>query len=98
MATATKRLSMELRKFGLTRQQVPVIGQGTWFLDTGNRTPVIATLRHGLDPGMTHIDTAELYGDGAAKKIVGEAIKGRCDQVFLASKVLPENATRCENA
>jgi diketogulonate reductase-like aldo/keto reductase len=94
MAIATKRLRMELRKFGPIRQQVPVIGQGTWFIDTRNRTPVIAALRHGLDLGMTHIDTAELYGDGAAEKIVGEAIKGRRDEVFLVSKVLPENATR----
>src|SRR5580704_15326126 len=94
MAIATKRLRMELRKFGPIGQQVPVIGQGTWFIDTRNRTPVIAALRHGLDLGMTHIDTAELYGDGAAEKIVGEAIKGRRDEVFLVSKVLPENATR----
>src|ERR1700730_2365252 len=85
---------MEKRKFGPTTQQVPVIGQGTWFVETANRASVIAALRHGLELGMSHVDTAELYGDGAAEKIVGEAIAGRRDEVFLVSKVLPRNATR----
>src|SRR6185437_9452836 len=56
--------------------------------------PSIEALRRGLHPGMTHIDTAEMYGSGHAERIVGEAIAGRREQVFLVSKVLPENATR----
>jgi diketogulonate reductase-like aldo/keto reductase len=82
------------RRFGLTKRQVPVIGQGTWYLDEADRGSAIATLRRGLDLGMTHIDTAELYGSGAAEDVVGEAITGRRDEVFLVSKVLPENASR----
>jgi|ERR1700693_366996 len=94
MATAAKNCGWKKRKFGPTTQQVPVVGQGTWFLDTTDRASVVAALRHGLDLGMTHIDTAELYGDGAVERIVGEAIEGRRDEVFLVSKVLPQNATR----
>ena len=58
------------------------------------RAAAIAALRRGLDAGMTHIDTAEMYGSGAVEELVGEAIAGRRDEVFLASKVLPENASR----
>lgn len=83
---------MEKRLFGPTNRMVPVIGQGTWYIDTGDRIMAIATLRRGLDLGMTHIDTAEMYGD--AEKIVGEAILGRREEVFLVSKVLPTNASR----
>ncbi len=57
-------------------------------------TTAIAALRRGLDLGMTHIDTAEMYGSGAAEELVGEAIAGRRDEVFLVSKVLPHNASR----
>jgi len=71
-----------------------VIGQGTWNLELGDRATAIATLRRGLDLGMTHIDTAEMYGNGAVERIVGEAIAGRRDEIFLVSKVLPENASR----
>jgi diketogulonate reductase-like aldo/keto reductase len=78
--------------FGLTSRQVPVIGQGTWEIDRGTRTEVIAALRRGLDLGMTHLDTAEMYGN--AEEIVAEAIAGRRDDVFLVSKVLPSNASR----
>jgi diketogulonate reductase-like aldo/keto reductase len=85
---------VELRSFGPTRRQVPVIGQGTWYIESGNRATVIAALRRGLDLGMTHIDTAEMYGSGAAEEVVGEAILGRRAEVFLVSKVLPENASR----
>jgi diketogulonate reductase-like aldo/keto reductase len=73
---------------------VPVIGQGTWEIDTGSRAQVITSLRRGLDLGMTHIDTAEMYGSGAAEELVAEAIAGRRDEVFLVSKVLPQNASR----
>ena len=68
-----------------------VIGQGTWNIDSGDIASAITTLRLGLDLGMNHIDTAEMYGP--AEEIVGEAIAGRRDEVFLASKVLPSNAS-----
>jgi diketogulonate reductase-like aldo/keto reductase len=74
--------------------EVAVIGQGTWCLDEADHTAAIAALKRGLELGMTHIDTAEMYGGGAAEALVGEAIDGRRDEVFLVSKVLPENATR----
>jgi diketogulonate reductase-like aldo/keto reductase len=82
---------MEVRAFGRTKGRVPVIGQGTWYIDRGDRAAAIAALRLGLDLGMTHIDTAEMYGD--AENIIGEAITGRRDEVFLVSKVLPQNAS-----
>ena len=83
---------MELRRFGRTNGRVAAIGQGTWYIDRGDRAAAVAALRLGLDLGMNHIDTAELYG--AAENIVGEAIAGRRDEVFLVSKVLPQNASR----
>ncbi|MBX9798586.1 MAG: aldo/keto reductase [Burkholderiaceae bacterium] len=75
---------------------VPVLGQGTWYMgdEAHRRADEIASLRLGLDLGMTLIDTAEMYGDGASEKLVGEAIAGRRDEVFLVSKVLPSNASR----
>src|SRR5262249_42875059 len=85
-------MAMERRAFGLIKGEVPVIGQGTWYIDSGDRATAIAALRRGIDLGMTHIDTAEMYGD--AEEVVGEAITGRRDDVFLVSKVLPENASR----
>ena len=83
---------MERRNFGTTGCQVAAIGQGTWYIDRGDRADAVAALRRGLDLGLTHVDTAEMYGD--AEEIVGEAIAGRRDEVFLVSKVLPENASR----
>ena len=85
---------IEHRPFGSTSRDVPVIGQGTWYIDEADRAVAIAALRRGLDLGMTHIDTAEMYGSGAAETLVGEAIAGRRDEVFLVSKVLPHNASR----
>ena len=85
---------MELRLFGSTKRFVARIGQGTWFIEDADRDIAIAALRRGLDLGMTHIDTAELYGGGAAEELVGEAIAGRRNEVFLVSKVLPENASQ----
>ena len=75
---------------------VPRLGQGTWRMGETPRLrdAEIAALRLGLDLGMTLIDTAELYGDGEAERIVAEAIKGRRDDVFIVSKVLPQNASR----
>jgi diketogulonate reductase-like aldo/keto reductase len=71
-----------------------VIGQGTWYNESDDRARAIAALRRGLDLGMTHIDTAEMYRSGTAEEMVAEAIAGRRDEVFLVSKVLPENASR----
>jgi diketogulonate reductase-like aldo/keto reductase len=86
--------AMERRRFGPTGRDVAVIGQGTWYIDSGNRTVAIAAIRSGLDAGMNHIDTAEMYGWGAAETMIGEAILGRRDEVFLVSKVVPQNASR----
>ena len=83
---------MERRRFGPTAMEIPVIGQGTWYIDMADRGAAVAALRQGLDLGMTHIDTAEYYGE--AENIVGEAIAGRRADVFLVSKVVPEHATR----
>ena len=75
---------------------IPVLGQGTWMMgeDPSRRQSEIAALRLGLDLGMTLIDTAEMYGEGAAEELVGEAIADRRAEVFLVTKVYPHNATR----
>ena len=83
---------MRTKAFGHHGPQVPVIGQGTWYLDHGDRKRAIAALQRGLDLGMTHIDTAEMYGD--AELVIADAIAGRREEVFLVSKVLPSNASR----
>ena len=83
---------MRLQSFGSGGRQVSVIGQGTWYIDRGDRGSAVAALRRGIDLGMTHIDTAEMYGD--AEPVVAEAIAGRRDEIFLVSKVLPSNASR----
>ena len=78
-------------------RQIPVLGQGTWMMgeDASRRQEEIAALRLGLDLGMTLIDTAEMYGEGGAEEVVGEAIKDRPrSEVFIVSKVYPHNATR----
>jgi diketogulonate reductase-like aldo/keto reductase len=77
-------------------QRMPVLGQGTWGFGERNRgrAEAVAALRHGIDRGMTLIDTAEMYGEGGAEEIVGEAIAGRRDEIFLVSKVYPHNASR----
>lgn len=77
-------------------ERVPAYGQGTWFVgdDRAQRAEEIATLQLGIDLGATLIDTAEMYGDGRAEQVVGEAITGRREKVFLVSKVLPNHATR----
>ena len=74
---------------------IPVLGQGTWHMGekSAMREAEIAALRCGLDLGMTLIDTAEMYGEGEAERLVGEAIAGRREEVFLVSKVYPHNAT-----
>jgi diketogulonate reductase-like aldo/keto reductase len=85
---------MEHRQFGPTRRPIPVVGQGTWFIENKDRAAAVAAMRRGLDLGMTHIDTAEMYGAGAAEEVVAEAIAGRRKEVFLVSKVLPVHASR----
>ncbi|MYX95258.1 aldo/keto reductase [Streptomyces sp. SID486] len=77
-------------------EEIAALGQGTWYLgeDTARREQEIAALRLGVDLGMTVVDTAEMYGDGAAEELVGEALRGRRDEVFLVSKVLPGHASR----
>ena len=83
---------MKRRPFGPVPREIAMIGQGTWYIDDAHRPTAVAALRRGLDLGMTHIDTAEMYG--TAEDVVGEAIAGRRDEVFLVSKVLPSNASR----
>ena len=77
-------------------KRVPALGQGTWQMaESGaGRAEAIAALRLGIDLGMTVIDTAEMYGEGAVEELVGEALRGRRDQVFLVSKCYPQNASR----
>jgi len=84
---------MDQRGFG-GAARVAVIGQGTWDMESGDRAAAVAALRRGLDLGMTHVDTAEMYGSGLVEELVGEAIAGRRDEVFLVTKVLPRNASR----
>src|SRR5437773_10436643 len=83
---------MNTNPFGKTGASVSVIGQGTWYLDRGDRKRAIAALQRGIDVGMTHIDTAEMYGD--AELVIADAIAGKRDGLFLVSKVLPSNASR----
>jgi diketogulonate reductase-like aldo/keto reductase len=83
---------MKQKEFGSPGMRVPVIGQGTWYIDRGDRGTAVATLRRGIELGMTHIDTAEMYGE--AEPVIATAIEGRRDDVFLVSKVLPSNASR----
>lgn len=95
---------MHSRPFGPTKRSVSVIGQGTWFIENADRKAAVAALRAGLDAGMTHIDTAEMYGSGRAEGVIAEAISGRRDEAFIVSKVLPSNASAkgtvaaCENS
>lgn len=76
-------------------ESVPALGQGTWNIgdDPQVRQQEIATLRRGIDLGLTLVDTAEMYGDGRSERLVGEAIAGRRGEVFLVSKVYPHNAS-----
>lgn len=83
---------MRRRRFGSLEIDVPVIGLGTWNLERGDGKQAIAAIRNAIDHGMIHIDTAELYGDGKVERLVGEAIAGQREQLFLVSKVLPSHA------
>jgi len=96
-----------MRTTTIAGDRIPVLGQGTWQLGerADRRQQEIAALQLGIDLGMTLVDTAEMYGDGASEELVAEAIAGRRDEIFLVTKVLPGNATRkkrivasCENS
>jgi diketogulonate reductase-like aldo/keto reductase len=80
--------------FGGTGKRVARIGQGSWNIEEATADSAIAAVRRGLDLGLTHIDTAEMYGSGASEALIGRAIAGRRDEVFLVSKVLPSNASK----
>src|SRR5262249_36863477 len=101
---ATVRGAMDRQAFGGTGAAVPVIGQGTWMLEKADRRSALATLWRGLDLGLVHIATAELYGNGGVEELVGGAIAGRRDHVYLVSKVRPHHAsaagtvTACERS
>ena len=82
------------RTFGPTGRRIAAIGQGSWKIEDAEADSAVAALRRGLDLGLNHIDTAEMYGSGAAERIIAEAIVGRRDEVFLVSKVLPSNASK----
>jgi diketogulonate reductase-like aldo/keto reductase len=82
---------LKQKKFG-NGPSVSMIGQGTWYLDRGDRKAAVAALHRGIELGMTHIDTAEMYGE--AELVIADAIAGRRDELFLVSKVLPSNASR----
>jgi diketogulonate reductase-like aldo/keto reductase len=87
--------AMPMRMTKLAGDPVPVLGQGTWQLGdrAERRRQEIAALQLGIDLGLTLIDTAELYGNGASEELVAEAIAGRRSQLFIVTKVLPSNAT-----
>ncbi len=82
------------RKFGSFGRDVAVVGQGTWNIETSDRKEAIKALQVGFDLGMTHIDTAEMYGAGKAEEIVGEAISGRRDEIFLVSEGFAEQCLK----
>ena len=84
---------MDTRVMGSTGVAVPVLGQGTWQMEEDDRASAIRALQLGLDLGLTHVDTAELYGHGEVERWVGEALQGRRDEVFLVSKLMPVNAS-----
>jgi len=77
-------------------ESVPALGQGTWYMGVSGRKRAdeVAALRLGLDLGMTLIDTAEMYAEGGAEEVTGEAMRGRRDEAFIVSKVLPNHASR----
>ena len=78
----------------MTFASLPRIGQGTWQIEEDDRAATVAALRAGVEAGLTHIDTAELYGGGYAEEVIAEALGGLREQLFLVSKVLPSNASR----
>jgi diketogulonate reductase-like aldo/keto reductase len=85
---------MKHRQFGSLSRQAAEIGQGTWNIEQVPMDTAVAALRRGIDLGMTHIDTAEMYGSGQAERLIAKAIVGRRNEIFLVSKVLPSNASK----
>lgn len=85
---------MRSSPFGPLGRHVPVIGIGTWNMERDDPRAARAALHRALDLGAAHVDTAELYGQGQVESLVGEALRGRRDEVFLVSKVLPDHASR----
>src|SRR5262249_48022568 len=92
--TAPRGDTMRTRPFGPTGVEVPVVGQGTWSLERDDRGRALAALRRGLDLGMSHVDTAEMYGQGAVEELLAPVLEERRADVYLASKGLPSNASR----
>ena len=84
---------MRTRRFGSLAIEVPVVGIGTWQMERDDPASAIAAIKRAIEHGMTHVDTAEMYGDGRVETLVAEAIAGNRNRLFLASKVLPKNAT-----
>jgi diketogulonate reductase-like aldo/keto reductase len=95
MAAPTKKNAIK-RRFGPLPDEVPIVGQGTWMMgERRDRAREVEALRAGLDAGLTHIDTAEMYGNGLSEEMVAEAISETPrDRLFLVSKVLPNHASR----
>jgi diketogulonate reductase-like aldo/keto reductase len=85
---------LQRQVFGPTGVEVPKVGLGTWYLEQAEPKTAIAAVQAALELGLTHVDTAELYGSGQAESLVGQAIEGRRDGVFLVSKIMPSNASR----
>jgi diketogulonate reductase-like aldo/keto reductase len=85
---------MENRQFGSLSRQVSALGQGTWNIEQVPIETAVQALRRGIDLGMTHIDTAEMYGSGQAERFIAKTIEGRRNEIFLVSKVLPSNASK----
>jgi diketogulonate reductase-like aldo/keto reductase len=88
------RAELPRQVFGPTNVQVPKVGLGTWYLEQSSDKLAILAVQAALELGLTHVDTAELYGDGKAESLVGQALEGRRDGVFLVSKIIPSNASR----
>jgi len=82
------------RKLGPLDAEVPVIGLGTWQMEDDDEADVVRAVHRAIELGATHVDTAEMYGSGRVEQILGKALAGKRDRVFLASKVLPRNAER----
>ncbi|MFY9960613.1 aldo/keto reductase [Pseudomonas sp.] len=84
-----------MRTVKLADKNVPAIGQGTWYMgeDPGQRSREVTALQQGIELGLTLIDTAEMYAEGGAEEVVGQAIAGRREQIFVVSKVYPHNAS-----
>src|SRR5262249_26484714 len=92
-STPARTRRLVARAFGSSGSQLPAIGQGTWKLERDGPTEAVAALRRGVELGMTHVDTAEMYGMGEVEELLSRALEGWRDRVFLVSKVLPQNAS-----